>query len=189
MLSNEVILDVDELALVVNPLKSVTSITVVEAPAHRCTVVAKEHQTRVIGLRSVTQEIKQSVLVEQEVLRVTPLRADDIRSLNRVSAEENGEVEADDVVVPFLRVELDGESAGIPSFIGEFSAESDGREANKDWCLLPGRLEKIRFLIISSVPPGSFIMNLVVDTYGQIGHVLCDFKKAEGAAAAGVDHP
>ena len=68
------------------------TISVLVDPAIRSAVVREEHETSVVTLRGVTQQIEGSIVVEQEVLGVASLRADDIRSLNRITAEEDGEV-------------------------------------------------------------------------------------------------
>lgn len=53
-----------------------------------------------------------------------------------VTNEEDWEVQADEIVVSVLCVELDGVSSRISSFIGVFSAVGDGRESTEDGGLL-----------------------------------------------------
>jgi len=83
---------VESLAYLVHPLESVAAVSVLVDPAIRGTVVGEEHQTSVVTLRSIAQQIEGSIVVEQEVLGVASLRANDIRTLDRVTAEEDGEV-------------------------------------------------------------------------------------------------
>lgn len=68
------------------------TISVLVDPAIGGTVVREEHQTSVVAFRSVSQKIEGSIIIEQEVLGVASLRADDIWSLNRITAEEDWEV-------------------------------------------------------------------------------------------------
>jgi len=53
-------------------------------------VVAKEHEARVVALRCVGQEIKERVVVWEEVLGVTGLGSDDVWALDGITAEEDG---------------------------------------------------------------------------------------------------
>ena len=146
MLGDEVVLDVDKLALSVDPLERVAAIAVVESPANGCTVVTKEHQTSVVTLRCVCQEIKYGIVINQEVGRVTGLRADNVGTLDRITAEEDGEVEADNVVVAFSGVELDGKTTRVACFVWVFSAHCDSTKADKDRCLLANTGEEVCFL-------------------------------------------
>jgi len=113
-------------------------------------VVTEEHQSGVVALRRTAEQIERGVVVEKEVAWVTGLRANDIWSLDRVATEENGEVQANNVVVALLCVELDGEATRVTGLIGKLSSQSDGREAHKDGGLFADGLEKIRFLQSSS---------------------------------------
>lgn len=71
------------------PFEAVASVAVVEAPAVWCSVVGEEHETSMVRLRHVGEEIKQRVVIEEEVLRVALLRADNIGALNGVAAEKD----------------------------------------------------------------------------------------------------
>lgn len=73
VLCDEVIFDVDDLALLVYPLESVTSVTVVEASALRRAVVAEEHEASVVAFECVGKEVKQSIGIQQEILGVARL--------------------------------------------------------------------------------------------------------------------
>jgi hypothetical protein len=70
VLGKEMILDVDELPILVNPLEGMTTISVVVSPSIWSPVITEEHHTCVIGLGSESQEIKKGVVIQQEVLGV-----------------------------------------------------------------------------------------------------------------------
>lgn len=90
MLGNEVVLNVDELALGIDPLESVAAVAVVEAPAYGSAVVAEEHETSVVALWCVAEQVKYRIIVEQEVLGITPLGPDDVGALDGVATEKDG---------------------------------------------------------------------------------------------------
>jgi hypothetical protein len=46
---------------------------VIEAPADGGAVIAEEHHACMIALRRVAQQVKDGIVVEEEVLGVTPL--------------------------------------------------------------------------------------------------------------------
>lgn len=99
-----------------------------------------------IGLGCVGQQIKESIIVEEEVAGVAGLRADDIGALNGIAAEEDGEIEAHDVVVAFGGVELDGKATGVAAFVGKLTAKGDGRETGEDGGLFTHAGEEVGFL-------------------------------------------
>ena len=67
-------------------------------------VIREEHQASVVTLRRVSQQIEGGIVVEQEVLGVAGLRANDIRSLDGIATEEDWEIESDNVIIPFASV-------------------------------------------------------------------------------------
>jgi hypothetical protein len=100
------------------------------APTLGRSVVTEEHETGMIAFWGVCEQIEQRIVVRKEVLGVARLRTDDVWPLNWVTAEEDGlnlsvvcsnvrvidntyEVEANDIVVAFHRVELDGETTRV----------------------------------------------------------------------------
>lgn len=76
-----------------------------------------------VALGRATEQVKSGVKVEQEVLRVAGLRPNDIWTLDGVTTEEDGEVEAHNVVVAFFGVELDREATRIAAFIWKFTTQ------------------------------------------------------------------
>lgn len=146
MLGDEVVLDVDKFALGVDPLECVAAIAVIESPANGRAVVTEEHQTSVVALRCVRQEIKNGIVVYQEVGRVTSLRADHVGTLDGVTTEEDREVEANNVVVALAGVELDGKTTRVACFVWVFPTNGDRTKADKDWCLLADTGEEVCFL-------------------------------------------
>jgi hypothetical protein len=89
MLGDEMVLDVDELALSIDPLESVATIAVFVTPSFRSTVIAEKHETSMVTLWSVRKQIKESIIVWKEVLGVTGLGSNDIWALNGITTEEN----------------------------------------------------------------------------------------------------
>jgi hypothetical protein len=124
-------------------------------------VVAEEHQTSVVALRCVCEEVEQRIVVGKEVLGVARLRADNVRSLNRITAKEDGldmlawpmnglwrayKVKANDVVVALHGVELDGHATRVASLIRILAANSHGRKANERRSLLTNASQEVSFL-------------------------------------------
>lgn len=60
------------------------------SPSPRGAVITEEHHTGVVGLGNVGEEIEGTVVVQQEILRVALLRANNIGALDRITAEEDG---------------------------------------------------------------------------------------------------
>lgn len=70
------------------------AVTVLVDPAIGSTMVREEHQTSMVTLGCVGQQVEGRIVVEKEVLGVTSLRADDIGSLDRVTTEKDREVQS-----------------------------------------------------------------------------------------------
>ena len=94
MLGKEMVLDIYESALFVDPLECVTSVAVIVTPSIRGTVVAEEHHACMVSFWRTCKQVEERVIVEEEVLWRSALRADDIWALDGVSAEENRPVES-----------------------------------------------------------------------------------------------
>jgi hypothetical protein len=88
--------------------------------------------------------------------------------LDRITAEEDWEVESNDVVVTLTSVELDSKTSGVASLIGELPAKGDSRETNKGRCLLAWTLEEVRL--------------------GHVGHICSGLEVSKSSRAARVDH-
>jgi hypothetical protein len=132
VLGNKMVLDIDEFALLVDPPESMAAVAVVESPADGCAVIAEKHQAGMVSLRRVSQEVEESILVQQEVLWGSVLGADNIWSLDGIPAEENRKVQSDKVIVALLGVELDGKASWVSRLIRKFSSQSDSGETNED---------------------------------------------------------
>jgi hypothetical protein len=99
-------------------------------------------------LRSEThvgEEIEPSVVVEQERLGFTLLRPDVIGTLERVSNEKDGEVQADEIVVSILGVKLGSVSSRVSSAIGVFPSVSDRAQPGERRRLLAHAPEQLGF--------------------------------------------
>ena len=81
-------------------------------------------------------EVPLHVGVPQVRVRVPLLRVDEHRELVGVADEEDGRVVADDVPVPLLGVELEGEAAGVPLGVGRAALAGDGGEPGEHFGLL-----------------------------------------------------
>lgn len=86
MPGQEVALDVRKLALAVALLEDVASVAMIAAPSLRRAVVAEEHETDMVRLGCVGEEVKQ-IVVQQEVLWVALLGADHIGPLNWITTK------------------------------------------------------------------------------------------------------
>ena len=139
----EVVLDVHELTLGVDPFKSMAAVAVVVPPALRRAMIGEEHQSSMVSLGCVGEQIERSVVIQQEVVWTTGLRADHVWALNGVSAEENGEIEAYNIVVAFTSIELQCETAWVAGCVGEFTTQGDRGEADKDWGLNADAAEEV----------------------------------------------
>ena len=147
------------------PFEGMAAVAMIEAPALRRAVVAKEHEASVITFWRITQQVEESIVVEQKVLGIAELRTDDVRSLDWISAEENRldsvsiralgqsmrcdftyEVQTDDVVVAFHRIEFDCKPSWISGLVGILPPRCDCREANEDRSFLTSALQEVRFL-------------------------------------------
>ena len=99
------------------------------SPSLGSTVVTEEHQCGMIGFGSAPQKVKKCIIVDQKIGWIAMLRADDIRPLNRITAEKDGPVQAHQIVVAFTSVEFDGEPTGIAGEVGKLATECDSTEA------------------------------------------------------------
>ena len=74
------------------------------------------------------------------------MRSNYVWSLDRIAAEEDGEVKTDDVVVALHGIELNGETTGVAGFIRVLTANGDGRESDEDRSLFTYAGEEVGFL-------------------------------------------
>lgn len=160
------ILDVNRFALLVAPAEGMRPIGV-KVVTDGSSVVGQEHQTSVVGLGNVGEEIKPSVVIEQERFRVSLLRSDIVRTLERIPDEEDGKVQADKIIVSILGVKLDGVTSRVSCFIGIFSTVRDGGETAEDGGFLADGGEE--------------------GGLGEVADVLGDDEFTKGGPAAGVD--
>lgn len=104
-------------------------------PTNRSAVIREEHHAGMIGLRNIGQKVENGIPINEEVLGVSLLAANNIGTLDGVTAEENWPVKTDNVVITVWSVELGSKASRITAFVGEFTAKSDGRKTGKDWGL------------------------------------------------------
>ena len=132
------------LALIIDPGKSVAAVTV-EVPAIGGSGIGEEHCACVVGLGYVGEEIHGCIVIYEEGLGVPGLRTDVVWSLHRIADEEDGLVEAYDIVVSFFGVEFNCEASGVASEIWEFFAEGYGAETEEEGSLFSYRVKEAGF--------------------------------------------
>ena len=96
-------------------------------------------------------------------------RMDQIRKLHRVLDEEDRDVVADEIPIPFVRVELHREPTHVPGGVGRTSFAEDGRKADEDRCLFPNFTKERRA--------------------GELGDSLGTFEDAVRRGAARMHNP
>ena len=121
-----------------------------------------------VTFRRQSEQVEGRVVVEEEVLRVAGLGANNVRALNWVAAEEDREVQADNVVVSFASVQLDGKPSGVASLIRELTAKSDRRKPDKSRSPLARTLQEVGL--------------------GQVRNIRSSFKVSKSSRAARVNH-
>jgi len=108
-------------------------------------MITEEHETGVVTLWGVCQQIEDSVVIGKKVPWVTGLRSDYVWALDGIAAEKDREVKTDDVIVALHGVELDGEATGVASFIGVLTANRNRRETDEDGSLFAYAGEEVGF--------------------------------------------
>jgi hypothetical protein len=114
-------------------------------------MITEEHETGVVTLWGVRQQIEDSVVIWKKVPWVTGLRSDYVWALDGIAAEKDREVKTDDVIVALHGIELDGEATGVASFIRVFTANRNRRETDEDGSLFAYAGEEVGFLKEGSV--------------------------------------
>jgi hypothetical protein len=125
------------------------TITMVGVPASWRAMIAEEHHACVVALRSMSQKVEGGIVIQQEVVRSAALRSNDIWSLDRVTAEKDGEVESNNVIVSFTGVEFDSKASWIAGKIWKFSSQGDGRISEENGCLDSGTSQEVRLRPVS----------------------------------------
>ena len=74
------------------------------------------------------------------------MRPDDIGTLNGIAAKEDWKVEANNVVVSLLSIELDRKPTGVASFIRVLTTNGDCGESDEDRSLFTYAGEEVGFL-------------------------------------------
>ena len=133
--SLEVVLNQMSLTFGVDPLEGVRAVSVHVAIPIRGASVREQDHNLVLGLRSVSPEIKGHVGVLNASLWVTLLGVDEVRELNGVLDEEDGCVITDHVVVAFFGVEFYRKSSWITVAVVRTALTCNRGEANEDWRL------------------------------------------------------
>lgn len=168
LVSEEVELDVVELAVLVDPLEGVAGVTVHVAVRSGSTTVREQGHDLVDSLLVVGEVVPDHVGVLKVGLGVTLLGVDEDGELGGVSDEENRSVVTDEVVVSLLGVELDRETTGISGSIGGTLLTTDGGETADSLGLGANALEEV----------GA----------GQVGDIVSDLEDTVSTGTLGVDN-
>ena len=113
LISLEVVLNKECLALIIDPLVGVGAVAVHVAISVWCSSVGEEDHDLVKGLRREGPEIPCHLLLLDACLRVSLLAMNEVWKLDWISDEENRCVVSDHVIVAFFSVELDRKSTRI----------------------------------------------------------------------------
>ena len=125
------------------------------------------------GFGRLTHEVEDAVRLLAEGDRIGLQRVDDIRKLDGIANEENGQVVANQIPVAVLGVEFYRKAARIARHLRGIAAADHGREADGQGRLLAGLLEQLG--------PGVCGGRLVADLAGDLELAIAD-------EAAGMDH-
>lgn len=104
------------------------------------------------GLRNEAEKVPKRIGILHVRLRIALLGVDEVRKLQSVADEEDGRVVAHHVPIALLRVELEGESTGIPRRIGKPRLPCHGGESGEHRRPLPDRTKEPRLAKIRHVP-------------------------------------
>jgi hypothetical protein len=115
-----------------------------------------------------SEQVKGRVVVEEEVLRVAGLGADDVRALNWVAAEEDREVQSHDIIISLSSVQLDRKTSGVASLIRKLATQSDRGEPHKSRSLLTRALQEVGL--------------------GQVRNIRSSLEVSKSSRAARVNH-
>ena len=138
----EMILDIVDLTLLVDPLEGMGTVSIHESVAVWGTSVGEEDGDLMEGLRSVLPEVEDLVGISQIGQRVPLLGVQEVGELDGIVNEEYRCVVANHVVVSFLGVEFNGEATRIPDGIGGTSLTSYCRESQEKRSPLSNLVQK-----------------------------------------------
>ena len=165
----EVDLDPDGRPVVVDPLVGVRAEPVHVAIGSGDATIAEQPGEHVSGLGRVGEEVPHVVRLLMVGEGIGLLGVDEVGELQRIADEEDRSVVPDQVVVPVLRVELEGEATRVAHRVGRPPAPGHGGEAEEGLGLLADLTEEAR-------PRPS-------------GHICGDLEFAIGGRSVGVYDP
>lgn len=76
-----------------------TSVSTHEAPSNGRSVIGEKHQSSVLGLGDIGEEVEPGIVVDGAALGVALLRANIVGAHKRVSDEEDRPIETNEIVV------------------------------------------------------------------------------------------
>ncbi len=127
----EVILNPECLAVGVHPLECVRAETVHVAVRIRNAAIAEQPRELVRGFRRQREEVPGVFRLLYVSVGIAFLRMNEVGKLQRITNEEDRGVVADEIVVAFLRVKLDGEAARVAHRIRRAGLQRHCGETNE----------------------------------------------------------
>ena len=141
--SLEVVLNVVDLSLGIDPLVGVGAVAIHVSVSIRSTSAGEEDGHLMKRLRAVAPKVESSVRILDTSSRVTLLAVNEVRELDGVTNEENGGVVSDHVVVSLFGVELNCEAARISLGISCTQLSCNSRESEEQRSALTNLIEEL----------------------------------------------
>jgi hypothetical protein len=151
LVSFEVIFDIMNFALLVNPLVSVRAVSIQVSIAIRSTAIREEDSNLMKSISGVSPEVPNHVGISKVSLRISLLRMQKVRELNRILNKEHRGVISNHIVVALLSVELNSESSGISNAISRSSFTCNSWESQEQRGSLSDRIQELSLSKFSNI--------------------------------------
>ncbi len=116
------------------------------SPALGSSVITEKHASCVICFGDVGKQIEKRIHIQQEVSRIARLRSYHVWALDWIPTEKDWEIEANQVIVSLLSVELDSEASRIAGLVRKLATECNCAKPDESRCFLADRAEEAGFL-------------------------------------------
>lgn len=168
LVSLEVVFDVVDITLVVNPLESVRAISIHESVAIRSTSVREQDCDLMKSLWGVLPEVENHIWISQVGCWVSLLAVNEIWELHGIINEEDWGVVSDHVVVALLSIELNSKATWVSHGIWSTSLTGHSGESQEE-----------RGLLADLIQEGSL---------GELSDILGDLENTVSTGSLGMDH-
>ena len=138
----EMIFDVMDFSLVVNPLEGMGGISIHESVSVWSSSIREQNSDLMKSLWRVLPEVKDHVRVSQVGGWISLLAVDEIWEFHWVIDEEDWSIVSNHIVVALFGVEFDGESSWVSDGVRSSSLTGDGGESEEQWGLLADFVEE-----------------------------------------------